>query len=100
MRFRLKAGGPEPCSASQRDQLLASTLIGARTVQQLQSNLGALDITSAPQQLDRLAAVSAPTLDFPARYAGYTGMAQFVGATVDGQDHDVNPPLLTSTTRY
>jgi len=27
-------------------------------------------------------------------------MAQFAGATVDGQAHDVNPPLLTSTTRY
>ena len=33
-------------------------------------------------------------------YAGYTGAAQFAGATVDGQAHDVNPPLLTSTTRY
>jgi aryl-alcohol dehydrogenase-like predicted oxidoreductase len=79
---------------------VTSTLIGARTVEQLRSNLGALDITFAPPQLDRLAAVSAPTLDFPAMYAGYTGMAQFAGATVDGQAHDVNPPLLTSTARY
>jgi aryl-alcohol dehydrogenase-like predicted oxidoreductase len=79
---------------------VTSTLIGARTVEQLQSNLGALDITFAPQQLDRLAAVSAPTLDFPAMYAGYTGAAQFAGATVDGLAHDVNPPLLASTTRY
>ena len=69
-------------------------------MEHLQSNLGALDITFAPQQLDRLAAVSAPTLDFPAMYAGYTGAAQFAGATVDGQAHDVNPPLLASTTRY
>jgi aryl-alcohol dehydrogenase-like predicted oxidoreductase len=79
---------------------VTSTLIGARTVEQLQSNLGALDITFAPQQLDRLDAVSAPTLDFPAMYAGYTGTAQFAGATVDGRAHEVNPPLLTSTTRY
>jgi aryl-alcohol dehydrogenase (NADP+) len=79
---------------------VTSTLIGARTVEQLQSNIGALDITFAPEQLDRLNAISAPTLDFPAMYAGYTGMAQFAGATVDGQAHDVNPPLLTSTTRY
>ena len=33
-------------------------------------------------------------------YAGYTGLAQFAGATVDGRAHHVNPPLLTSTTRY
>ena len=79
---------------------VTSTLIGARTVQQLRSNLGGLDITFAPQQLDRLTAVSAPTLDFPAMYAGYTGAAQFAGANVDGQAHEVNPPLLTSTTRY
>jgi hypothetical protein len=45
-------------------------------------------------------AMSAPTLDFPAMYAGYAGMAQFAGAIVDGQAHEVNPPLLTSTTRY
>ena len=54
----------------------------------------------ARQQLERLDAVSAPTLDFPAMHAAYTGTAQFAGATVDGQPHDVNPPLLTSTTRY
>ncbi len=79
---------------------VTATLIGARTLEQLKSNLSALDITFAQQQLDRLNAVSAPSLDFPAMYAGYTGMAQFAGATVDGQTHDINPPLLTSTTRY
>jgi hypothetical protein len=52
------------------------------------------------RQLDRLDAVSAPTLDFPAMYAGSAGTAQLAGATVDGQAHDVNPPLLASTTRY
>jgi aryl-alcohol dehydrogenase-like predicted oxidoreductase len=78
---------------------VTSTLIGAAPWTNCSPTLGALDITFAPQQLDRLAAVSAPTLDFPAMYAGYTGTAQFAGATVDGQAHDVNPPLLTSTTR-
>jgi aryl-alcohol dehydrogenase-like predicted oxidoreductase len=79
---------------------VTSTLIGARTVEQLQANLGALGLTFAQRHLDRLDAVSVPTLDFPAMYAGYNGMAQFAGATVDGLAHDVNPPLLTSTTRY
>jgi aryl-alcohol dehydrogenase-like predicted oxidoreductase len=79
---------------------VSSTLVGARTVEQLQSNLAALDITFAPEHLDRLDAVSAPTLGFPAMYAGTSGMAQFAGATVDGHAHDVNPPLLSSATRY
>ena len=96
--------GTSPAAAAiawvQQRAGVTSTLIGARTVEQLRSNLGALDITFAPDQLDRLEAISAPTLDFPAMYAGYTGMAQFAGATVDGRVHEVNPPLLTSTTRY
>jgi aryl-alcohol dehydrogenase-like predicted oxidoreductase len=84
----------------QQRPAVASTLIGARTVEQLQANLAALEVVLTPEQLDRLDAVSAPTLGFPAMYAGSQGMAQFAGATVDGQAHDVNPPLTTSPTRY
>jgi aryl-alcohol dehydrogenase-like predicted oxidoreductase len=80
---------------------VVSTLIGARTGDQLQSNLHALDVTIDPVQRARLDAVSAPTnLDFPAMYAAHTDVLQFAGATVDGLAHDPNPQLVNSPARY
>jgi aryl-alcohol dehydrogenase-like predicted oxidoreductase len=43
---------------------LSSTLIGARSVSQLQSNIAALDIQLGKDQMDRLNAASAPALTF------------------------------------
>jgi aryl-alcohol dehydrogenase-like predicted oxidoreductase len=40
-------------------------ILGARTAQQLQDNLGALSVTLAPEHLDRLEAVSKIDLGFP-----------------------------------
>jgi aryl-alcohol dehydrogenase-like predicted oxidoreductase len=79
---------------------VVSTLIGARTSDQLQSNLRALDVTLDPTQRDRLDAVSAPALDFPAMYSAQTDVLQFAGATVDGHAHDANPALVNSPARY
>ncbi|MCW2919065.1 MAG: putative enzyme [Actinomycetia bacterium] len=45
---------------------VTSTLIGARTVEQLRANLASLDITLAPEQLAALDGPSTPSLDFPA----------------------------------
>jgi aryl-alcohol dehydrogenase-like predicted oxidoreductase len=70
---------------------VTSTLVGARTVEQLQANLAALSVTFTAEQLARLDAVSAPALDFPAGYASLRGALQFSGLTVDGVTHDPNP---------
>lgn len=79
---------------------VSSTLIGARTLDQLDSNLSSLGVELDESQLDRLDAVSIPSLDFPATYAGSAGVLQFGGATVDGVSYPVNPMLAGSTTRY
>ena len=78
---------------------VTSTLIGARTTEQLGSNLASLEITLAPDQLAVLDEPSTPSLDFPAAItAEITPMFGFGGATVDGVELPVWSQLLT--TRY
>jgi len=79
---------------------VASTLLGARTPEQLRVNLTALDVTLDNAQRARLDAVSAPELDFPAQYNEHASILQFAGATVDGVAHPANPPLADNLARY
>ena len=80
---------------------VTSTLIGARTIEQLRSNLASLEITLAPEQLAVLNGPSTPSLDFPAAItAELTPTFGFGGATVDGVQLPVWPQLLTSSARY
>jgi len=80
---------------------VTSTLIGARTIEQLQSNLASLEITLAPGQLAALNEPSTPSLDFPAAItAEMTPTFGFGEATVDGVELPVWPHLLTSSARY
>ena len=80
---------------------VTSTLIGARTIEQLRSNLASLEITLAPEHLAALNELSTPSLDFPAAIATeITPMFGFGGATVDGVELPVWPQLLTSSARY
>jgi aryl-alcohol dehydrogenase-like predicted oxidoreductase len=80
--------------------VVTSTIIGARTIEQLRSNLGSLEITLAPEQLAALDEASTPSLDFPATVFGPGQMLGFGGATVDGVEVPVWPGLLTSSARY
>jgi aryl-alcohol dehydrogenase-like predicted oxidoreductase len=80
---------------------VTSTLIGARTIEQLRSNLASLEVTLAPEQLAALNHLSTPTLDFPAAITTeITPIFGFGGATVDGVELPVWPQLLTSSARY
>jgi aryl-alcohol dehydrogenase-like predicted oxidoreductase len=80
---------------------ITSTLIGARTIEQLRSNLASLEITLAPEQLAALEQPSAPSLDFPAANNARLGpMLGFGGTTVDGLQFPVWPALLESPARY
>jgi aryl-alcohol dehydrogenase-like predicted oxidoreductase len=80
---------------------ISSTLIGARTIEQLQSNLASLEITLAPEQLAVLDEPSTPSLDFPALNNARLGpMLGFGGTTVDGVELPVWPALLGSAARY
>jgi aryl-alcohol dehydrogenase-like predicted oxidoreductase len=80
---------------------VTSTLIGARTIEQLRSNLASLEITLAPEQLAALDEPSTPSLDFPAYVTTELSPTfGFGGATVDGVQLPVWPQLLTSSARY
>jgi aryl-alcohol dehydrogenase-like predicted oxidoreductase len=77
-----------------------STLIGARTLEQLRSNLASLQVTLAPEQLAALEQPSAPSLDFPARlHTGLGPMLGLGGTTVDGVEQPTWPALLESSAR-
>jgi aryl-alcohol dehydrogenase-like predicted oxidoreductase len=80
---------------------VTSTLVGARTIDQLRSNLASLEITLTTEQLAALDEPSTPALDFPAAIAAeVTPIFGFGGATVDGVELPVWPQLLTSSARY
>jgi aryl-alcohol dehydrogenase-like predicted oxidoreductase len=80
---------------------VTSTLVGARTIEQLRSNLASLKITLAPEQLASLNEPSTPSLNFPAAITTeISPIFGFGGATIDGVELPVWPQLLTSSTRY
>jgi aryl-alcohol dehydrogenase-like predicted oxidoreductase len=80
---------------------VASTLIGARRLDQLQANLTALDVKLTEEQIKRLDTVSNPTLNFPADNNRYLApRIAFAGAMVDGQATQPVPMMLKSNTRY
>ena len=47
---------------------VTSTIIGARTMKQLDSNLAALDLPLSTDYIERLDKLSEPKLNFPAQY--------------------------------
>ncbi|MEW5560123.1 aldo/keto reductase [Enterobacter asburiae] len=65
---------------------ISATLIGARRLDQLKTNLDSLEVTLSAEQLARLSEVSKPTLNFPAdNNATLAPMLAFSGMTVDGK---------------
>ena len=62
----------------------ASTIIGARTLAQLESNLKALDLALTPEQIAALTAASRPVLNFPAEFLTRSPSYSHAGATVNG----------------
>jgi aryl-alcohol dehydrogenase-like predicted oxidoreductase len=46
---------------------VTATIIGARTLKQLEENLAALDVQLAPAHVTRLDELTEPTLDFPSQ---------------------------------
>jgi aryl-alcohol dehydrogenase-like predicted oxidoreductase len=70
---------------------VASTIIGARTVDQLEQNLTALDLELSDEQILALDKVSQPTLNFPANFIKFAAMFMHAGATVNGEPSQVWP---------
>jgi aryl-alcohol dehydrogenase-like predicted oxidoreductase len=63
---------------------VASTIIGARRLDQLDQNLAALDVTLTPAHLAALDKLSEPTLGFPAAFLKAAPMFSQGGATING----------------
>jgi aryl-alcohol dehydrogenase-like predicted oxidoreductase len=71
---------------------VASTIIGARTLQQLEDNLAALTIKLRPPQAQRLNSLTAPKLNFPHDFvAGRAPIFSSSGTTINGVTAQVNP---------
>lgn len=68
-----------------------STIIGARTLEQLDANLKGLDLTLTPEQITALNAVSKPVLNFPADFLTQAPSFNHAGATVDGVPSQLTP---------
>jgi aryl-alcohol dehydrogenase-like predicted oxidoreductase len=64
---------------------VASTIIGARRIDQLDQNLASLDVKLTPAQVAALDALSQPTLNFPASFLKAANMIMHGGATVNGE---------------
>jgi aryl-alcohol dehydrogenase-like predicted oxidoreductase len=80
---------------------VASTIIGARRLDQLDQNLAALDITLAPEEIAALDKLSAPALNFPASFLKSANMFMHAGATVNGETSTVWPLApKTDSERY
>lgn len=61
-----------------------STILGARTLEQLRANLKALDLTLTPDQIASLDNASKPVLNFPADFLAHSPSYAHAGATVNG----------------
>jgi aryl-alcohol dehydrogenase-like predicted oxidoreductase len=68
----------------QQQSAVTSTIIGARTVEQLDANLAALDVKLTPEQSEVLEKLSTPTLSFPAPFLRNAPMFMHGGLTVNG----------------
>ena len=76
----------------QRRPGVASTIIGARTLRQLEENLAALDVKLESLHAERLNALTAPVLNFP--YDFLNSLAATLsssGTTINGVTAQVNP---------
>ena len=64
---------------------VASTIIGARRMDQFEQNIAALEVSLAPAHAEALDKVSAQSLNFPAPFIPLIAMFAQGGATIDGR---------------
>jgi aryl-alcohol dehydrogenase-like predicted oxidoreductase len=70
---------------------VVSTIIGARTLEQLEENLGALDLRLTSEHVARLEEASRPRLNFPAAFLTAIAMHPYGGTTINGETFPVSP---------
>jgi aryl-alcohol dehydrogenase-like predicted oxidoreductase len=70
---------------------VSSTILGARTLAQLNDNLQAIDVKLTPEHVASLDALTTPTLDFPAQFLGMAATIQAGGTTINGEPSQPSP---------
>lgn len=70
---------------------VSSTIIGARTREQLDDNLAALNVNLTPKQIAHLNELSKPALNFPADFVRTAGPFRSSGTTINGDRSAVSP---------
>lgn len=75
----------------QRRPGVTSTIIGARTVDQLEDNLAALEVQLPAEQQRRLDELTTPALNFPYRFVESAARFSSSGAVINGVTAPVNP---------
>jgi aryl-alcohol dehydrogenase-like predicted oxidoreductase len=75
---------------------IASTIIGARTMQQLEDNLAALDLKMKPEHFARLTELTEPQLNFPFQFVKNSLGFSSSGTIINGMTAPVNPMSPTS----
>jgi aryl-alcohol dehydrogenase-like predicted oxidoreductase len=65
---------------------VTSTIIGARTMAQLEDNIASLEVKLSAEQVARLDAISKPVLPFPVDMIGMVPSIVFGGTTINGQE--------------
>jgi aryl-alcohol dehydrogenase-like predicted oxidoreductase len=70
---------------------VSSTILGARTLAQLEDNLAALTVKLTPEHAAKLDQLSTPTLNFPAPFLQRAATIQNGGATVNGETSEPSP---------
>lgn len=72
---------------------VASTILGPRTLGQLEDNVKALDVSLTAAQLAALDAVSAPQLPFPIAFLQHAPGVYAGGTTINGEASTIGPVL-------
>ncbi len=70
---------------------MSSTIIGARTMAQLEDNVKALEVKLTPEQTAALDALTKPKLNFPAEFLDMARMIHAGGTTINGQPSALIP---------
>jgi aryl-alcohol dehydrogenase-like predicted oxidoreductase len=70
---------------------VASPIVGARTLAQLDDNLASLAVTLETAQLAALDAVSQPKLNFPADFLRNAEASSYGGSTINGEHFPAHP---------
>jgi aryl-alcohol dehydrogenase-like predicted oxidoreductase len=83
----------------QNQPAVTSTIVGARTLDQLDQNLGALDVTLGAAQLATLDELSRPTLPFPVNFLSRAGSFMHGGISVNGDAAKPSPFGGTATSK-